>query len=187
MAAEFKPMRRRFYGAIGGDERGSTAVEFAIVAPLFLAIVFSILEAGWYFFVRSSVEQAGANAARLIRTGQAQDGVSRDAFFNEICRVVDTFGECEKTLTIDVARFANFSALAADLSEPVCRDADDPTIKGAQFDESDYGAQREIVRVRICFLYKPINPALGLNLAQTEDGRRKMISVSIFRNEPFES
>lgn len=181
-------MKRKAYGAVRGDQRGSAAVEFALVAPLFLALVFSILEAGWYFFVRASVEQAGANAARLIRTGQAQNGgVSRDAFFDEICRVVKTFGDCNDTLTIDVARFGNFQALAADLSEPVCRDKDDPSIEGAQFDQSDYGGQREIVRVRVCFLYKPVNPALGLNLAQSSDGRRKIISVSIFRNEPFES
>lgn len=180
-------MKRRGYGAIGGDERGSAAVEFALVAPLFLALVFSIIEAGWYFFVRSAVEQAGANASRLIRTGQAQNGVTRDEFFDEICRVVDAFGDCNDTLTIDVSRFATFQALAADLTDPVCRDADDPAIEGAQFDENDYGAQREIVRVRICFLYKPFNPALGLNLAQTDDGRRKIISVAIFRNEPFES
>lgn len=180
-------MRRKAWGMIGGDARGSAAVEFALVAPLFLALVFSILEAGWYFFVRSAVEQAGANAARLIRTGQAQDGVAREDFFNEICRVLDAFGDCNDTLTIDISRFANFQALAADLSDPVCRNKDDPTIEGAQFDEDDYGEQREIVRVRICFLYKPINPALGLNLAQSDDGRRKIISVAIFRNEPFES
>lgn len=179
-------MKRKAFGAIG-DERGSAAVEFALVAPLFLALLFSILEAGWYFFVRSAVEQAGASASRLIRTGQAQDGVTRDQFFDKVCRVVDVFGDCNDTLTIDVSRFASFQALAADLSDPVCRDKDDPTIEGAQFDEDDYGAQREIVRVRICFLYTPINPALGLNLAQSEDGRRKITSVSIFRNEPFES
>lgn len=181
-------MRRRVFGAIGRDQRGAAAVEFALIAPLFFALIFSILEAGWYFFVSSAVQQANANAARLIRTGQAQGGgMAKEDFFDEICRVVDSFGDCEKKLTIDITRYANFSALAADLSAPVCRDIDDPTIEGAQFDASDYGSQREIVRVRVCFLYKPINPALGLNLAQTSHGDRKIVAVSIFRNEPFGS
>ena len=180
-------MKRKYLGLAKLDERGSAAVEFAMVAPIFLALIFSILEAGWYFFVNSAVDQANAQAARLIRTGQAQDGVSKDAFYDEICKVVDTFGSCDDTLTIDVSSFSDFQALAADLSSPVCRDRDDPTIEGAQFDENDYGGQRDIIRVRVCFLYKPINPALGLNLAKNSDGRRKLISVSIFRNEPFES
>lgn len=168
------------------DTRGSTAVEFAIVAPLLLALIFSVIEAGWYFFVTSSVHQANANAARLIRTGQAQaNDMSADAFFDEVCRVVNSFGDCNEKLTIDVARFDNFAALSDDMSNPVCRNRDDPSIAGAQFSKADYGAQRDIIRVRICFLYKPLNPALGLNLAQTEHGERKIISVSIFRNEPF--
>ena len=169
------------------DRRGSTAVEFAIVAPLLLALIFSILEAGWYFFVTTSVQQANANAARLIRTGQAQNGdMSSDAFFNEICKVVSAFGDCNDKLTIDISKFTTFAALAADLSDPVCRDKDDPSIEGAQFNASDYGMQRDIIRVRVCFLYKPINPGLGLNLAKTKHGDREVVAVSIFRNEPFE-
>lgn len=168
------------------NKSGSAAVEFAIVAPVFLALVFSILEAGWYFFVTSSVQQATANAAHLIRTGQAQSNdMSRDAFFGEICRVVDRFGACNDKLTVDISAFSSFSALAADLSDPVCRDRNDPSIEGAQFDENDYGGQRDIIRVRVCFLYKPVNPGLGLNLKKTDDGERKIISVNIFRNEPF--
>ncbi len=168
------------------DRRGSTAVEFAIVAPLLLALVFSIMEAGWYFFVTSSVQQASANASRFIRTGQAQNAdMTADAFYQQICGVVSAFGDCNEKLTIDIEKFNNFAALSADMSAPVCRDKDDPTIAGAQFGANDYGAQRDIIRVRICFLYKPVNPVLGLNLAATEHGDRKIIAVSIFRNEPF--
>ncbi len=168
------------------NRKGSTAVEFAIVAPILLALIFSIFEAGWYFFVTTSVQQATGNAARLIRTGQAQNGdMSADAFFDEICGVVSAFGDCEDKLTIDISKFSDFAALANDLSEPVCRDRDDPSIAGAQYTTGDFGAQRDIIRVRICFLYEPINPGLGLNLAQTAHGERKIVSVSIFRNEPF--
>ena len=168
------------------NRAGSTAVEFALVAPIFLALVFSIMEAGWYFFVSNAVDRASANAAHLIRTGQAQSSdMSRDAFFDEICNVVDTFGSCEKNLTVDVASFSSFDLLAADLSDPQCRNRDDPSIEGAQFDEADYGGQREIIRVRVCFLYKPVNPGIGLNRGHTAHGERKMIAVNIFRNEPF--
>ncbi|NWG72183.1 MAG: pilus assembly protein [Parvularculaceae bacterium] len=170
-----------------GDRRGATAIEFAIVAPVFLALTFSILEAGYFFFVSSAVDQAAARAARLIRTGQAQSvasPITREEFFDRVCEVVDLFGNCDTQLTVDVARYTSFAQLAADASAPTCRDADDDAINAIPYAP---GAEREIVRVRICYLHKSFNPALGLNLSQAADGSRKMISVTIFRNEPFNS
>lgn len=163
---------------------GSSAVEFALVAPLFLALTFSILEAGYFFFVESAVEAANTKAARLIRTGQAQtNSVSRDAFFDEICKVVKLFGDCDERLTVDVARFSTFAELAADVAAPVCRDADPGDVDAIPYNA---GAARDIVRVRVCYLHKSFNPGLGLNLEKAAGGKVKMFSTTIFRNEPFE-
>lgn len=176
------PLFRRFRR----DRRGAAALEFAIVAPVFFALLFSIFEAGWFFFVNSAVDQATANAARLVRTGQAQSAttpISRDAFFNEVCRVVQLLGPCAQRLTVDVQRFDSFAQLAADLAAPVCRDASPAAVAAIPYSA---GAQRDIVRVRVCFLHRSINPALGLKLARTPDGMRKIYAVAIFRNEPFQ-
>jgi Flp pilus assembly protein TadG len=182
--------KNRFFGLsrrLARDRRGATAVEFAIVAPVFLALTFSILEAGYFFFINSAVDQAAARAARLIRTGQAQSAatpISREAFFDRICEVVDLFGDCTRQLTVDVARYSTFAELAADASNPTCRDADDDAIAAIPYAP---GAERDIVRVRICYMHRSVNPALGLDLSSGPDGSRKMISVTIFRNEPFNS
>lgn len=172
---------RRFWTA----REGASAVEFALVVPVFLALTFSIIEAGYYYFVESAVEAANTKAARLIRTGQVQaNALSRDAFFTEICDVIDIFGDCNAQLTVDVARFATFSALAADISAPVCRDADPGDVDALPYDA---GGARDIVRVRVCYLHKSFNPALGLNLERSNAGALRMISTSIFRNEPYDS
>lgn len=172
---------RRF----GAEQGGASAVEFALVLPVFLALTFSILEAGYFYFVESAVEAANAKAARLIRTGQVQStSLSRDAFFDEICKVVDIFGDCNTQLTVDVSRYASFSALAADIAAPVCRDADPDDVDALPYDA---GGARDIVRVRVCYLHKSFNPGLGLNLEKTNAGALRMISTSIFRNEPYES
>jgi len=182
-------MKKRFFGirraSFLGDRNGASAVEFALIAPIFLALMFSILEAGYFFFITSAVDAANAKAARLIRTGQAQGGISRDDFYDEICDIVSKFGNCDEKLTVGIASFNDFSELAADLSNPICRDENDPTIQGAQFDETDYGVQRQIVRIRVCYLHKNLTPGLGLNLEDAGGGALKMISTSIFRNEPF--
>ena len=176
-------------GRFGAARGGASAVEFAIIAPVFFGLTLSILEAGLYFFISSSVDAANAKAARLIRTGQTQGGaIDRDAFFEEICEVVSAFGDCNERLTVDVERFNDFAALAADISAPVCRDSD-PSAGEPDPDALPYnsGAARDIIRVRVCFLYESYNPALGLNLEPAGGGAHKMISTSIFRNEPFGS
>lgn len=169
------------------SRRGSAAVEFAIVAPIFIALTLSVFEAGIYFFITSAVDAANTRASRLIRTGQAQSGaISREAFFEEICSVVSSFGDCNEQLTVDVQRFSDFNALAADVAAPVCRDSD-PTIGEPDPDALPYqtGNARDIIRVRVCFLYKSFNPALGFNLDTSTNGAHKMIATSVFRNEPF--
>lgn len=164
---------------------GSSAVEFALVAPLFLALTFSILEAGYFFFVESAVDAANAKAARLIRTGQAQsNAISRDAFFDEICDVVKLFGDCNERLTVDVAQFSTFAELAADVAAPVCRDAEPDAVDAIPYEA---GGARDIVRVRVCYMHHGVNPGLGLNLEKSADGAMKMFSTTIFRNEPYES
>jgi len=165
------------------DRRGSSAVEFALIVPIFFALTFSIIEAGWFFFVNSAVDAATAKASRLVRTGQVQAGrFDRDTFFDEVCNVVDLFGDCGSQLTVDVQRFSDFTTLAADIASPVCRNAAPADVSGIPFQA---GAPRDIVRVRVCYLHKTINPGLGLQLEEADGSTKKMIATSIFRNEPF--
>src|SRR5687767_1739339 len=50
--------------ALSKDESGVAAVEFAIVAPIFIVITLGILVYGTYFTVAQSVQQLAAEAAR---------------------------------------------------------------------------------------------------------------------------
>lgn len=64
------PARRsRPCGAHLGDETGAAAVEFALLAPLLLAIVFAIITYGLYFTVVIAVTEAAAVGARASVPG----------------------------------------------------------------------------------------------------------------------
>ncbi len=174
---------RRIAGTFPAATRGASIIEFAMLTPIFFALLFAIFEAGIYFFVSSAVDEANTKAARMIFTGQAQGGsVSKDAFFDEVCDVVKNFADCDEKLTVDVARFDSFADLANDLSSPVCRDGDQADIDAIPFQP---GQRLDIVRVRVCFLYTSVTPGIGLNLPSGRNGVRRIISTSIFRNEPF--
>lgn len=177
------PKHKGRVNAFGECRRGSTAVEFAIVATPFIMTVFSTFEVGWFFFANSVVDAAAINAARIVRTGEAQEaGMSKQAFYDAICPRVSVLGSCSTRLTVEVRTFASFAALAADNSAAVCADGLPAAVGAIPYQP---GIVSQIVRVRICYLYDTLNPALGVNLAETENGRRRLIATHLFRNEPF--
>ncbi len=51
---------------------GSAAVEFALVAPVFFALLFAIIETGILFFADQVLETVTQESARLVMTGRAQ-------------------------------------------------------------------------------------------------------------------
>ncbi len=53
--------------------RGSAAVQFALVAPVFFALSFAIIETGIMFFASQVLETITQESARQVLTGQAAD------------------------------------------------------------------------------------------------------------------
>lgn len=45
-------------------QRGQSVVEFALVAPIFFAVLFGIIASGWLFFQNSAVSDAAQGSAR---------------------------------------------------------------------------------------------------------------------------
>lgn len=165
------------------DKRGSTAVEFALVVPTFLALMFSTFEVGWFYFVNSQVDAATLQAARFIRTGQAQtQGFDKAQFFNAVCPSLSTFGDCSQVMTVEVQTFPSFAALAADASPVVCRNDQPQDVNAIPYSP---GNDNDIVRLRICLIYKTINPLIGVNVSDTEGGKRRLYGTYLFRNEPY--
>ncbi len=46
-------------------ERGAAAVEFALVLPLFILLIFGTMEAGWFFSQQVEIRNAAREGARL--------------------------------------------------------------------------------------------------------------------------
>ena len=63
----FSAMRFRRFVQNGDSrrERGAAIVEFAVVLPLLLTILFGIIEYGWVFMVRQTLQSAAREGCRL--------------------------------------------------------------------------------------------------------------------------
>lgn len=162
-----------------GDERGATAIEFAIIAIPFFALLFAIIEVALVYFAGQAMETAVANSARLIRTGQAQaQKFSAEDFRDEICGQVMSLFDCANSLKIEVKTFETFDAI--DLSRPL----DD---KGNLKQTYDFapGSGGDIVVVRAFYEWPTFVTKLGFDLSNMRNGTHLLASAAAFRNEPF--
>jgi len=67
LAARFNRFCRRLKA---DANRGSAAIEFALVAPVFFILLMGTIETGVIFFAQSTLQNAVNDAARMVRTGQ---------------------------------------------------------------------------------------------------------------------
>lgn len=67
------------------EDDGATAVEFALVLPLLLAIVFGIICFGQYFAIANSLQQLAAEAARhsVLELGATQRAALAESFIDD--------------------------------------------------------------------------------------------------------
>lgn len=160
--------------------KGSSAVEFAMVVPMFLAVVFSIFEVAYVFMTDLALETALNDAARLIRTGQASGGtISKDQFKDIVCD--GTFGiiNCSD-VNIEVNVFDDFQA-ATQL--PDLTDDDDMLNNNQVFNSGDGGS---IIVIRATYVYDIINPFGEITqLANYGDNQFLQVHIVAFKNEPF--
>src|SRR6266571_791374 len=94
------------------NRRGSAAVEFALVAPVFFALLFAIIETALVFFASQVLETVTQNSARMIMTGQAQTAAYTQAqFATYVCNQVPALFTCGN-ISIDVQSYPAFSSVA---------------------------------------------------------------------------
>ncbi|HOV03219.1 MAG TPA: pilus assembly protein [Kaistiaceae bacterium] len=165
-------------GRFGRDKRGAAAVEFALTAFPFFAMLFACLETGLVFFAEQSMESGVARAARLIRTGQAQTGGFDEAKFKDaVCHYMIAVSDCQSNLYVDVRTYASFKN--ADFSSPT----EDGKLK-TDF-QYDPGVGGDIVVVRAFYEWQTYFNFFGYNMSNLSDGKRLLGAATAFRNEPF--
>jgi len=174
--------RRRF----GAPRDGSAAVEFALVGPLFLALLFAILQLGMSLVLDAVLEGAVQDTSRLIRTGQAQaQGFDKARLQSDFCDRMSVFrGDCLARTAVDVRVLQRFGEAAPD-----------PMTDGFDPDATDYqpGGASELVLVRVW--YRRTDPfglplslasvVMGQPLQRTGDGTLLTSTATAFRNEPW--
>ncbi len=168
------------------EEEGATAIEFAILAVPFLALLFSIFELAVVFFLSSTLTHAMNEAARDIRTGEFQ-ALCGDAakFKEEVCKNMSSLGDCSN-LRIDVV--TSPSGRFQPNLLPATPTTEDPLNPGnPQILADTYlnTQARAVVVVRAQYYHPLAFPGQYTRLSNQVGNRRVINASTAFRNEPF--
>ncbi len=159
--------------------RGTTTLEFGLLAAPFVALALAIIQTAIVFFAGQALETAAATAGRLIMTGQAQtQGWSASQFKQQVCAAITGLFNCQSGIYVDVETYSSFSS--ANLSMPV---------SNGQFNASSMGynpgGPGDIVVVRLYYQYPVYMNLLGFNLANLNNGSDLLAATAVFKNEPY--
>ncbi|MGD9768728.1 MAG: TadE/TadG family type IV pilus assembly protein [Pseudolabrys sp.] len=158
---------------------GTSAIEFALVAVPFIALMFAIIETALVFFAGQTLEAAAATASRLILTGQAQSqGLSANAFKTKVCAQLTVMFDCTGGVYVDVKTYTNFAS--TNMSSPV---------SNGNFDSSALtytpGGPSDIVVMKLYYQWPIYVSLLNTGFANLNGNKRLLVATSAFRNEPY--
>jgi Flp pilus assembly protein TadG len=171
-------------GPFWRDVSGTSALEFALVASPFILLLLAVLEVAVVYFANFSLENAVAQGARLIRTGQAQSqNFNADQFKTEVCKHVSAPISCSG-LQLDVRHFPSSSAASSGLTNPLDAAGNPNTNFSYSYDP---GAGGDLVIVRGFYdwgITAKFPKEIGLG--NMSNGDRLLSATVAFRNEPFQ-
>jgi Flp pilus assembly protein TadG len=176
--------------------KGSAAVEFAMVAPVFFLILMATIESGVMFFAQSALQNAVNDAARLVRTGQSacfsRDAsnncqvMTADQFRTQVCNeVIALLQTCTRDangnsdLQFDVNAYPNGFAGASN-SSPLDVNQDLPNMT-----TFNVGNACDVVLVRAFYRWPVFTPGLAYLLANMRGQNHLLATAAAFRNEPY--
>ena len=87
----------RPFRKIRSDRSGASAVEFALIAPCFIAILMGICEFSLVFFTLNTAQHAVWDAARQLAVGRTTPAAARDA----VMAAIPEWVRAQTTVTAD--------------------------------------------------------------------------------------
>jgi Flp pilus assembly protein TadG len=164
---------RRF----SGNERGVTAIEFAMTAPIFFLLLFGVIEGSLQFFAGQMLESSVDEVGRKIRTGQLNNTMTEQQFKDEICAATAILFDCAG-IDVDLQVAATFDAL----DEP-------PLPVNGEVDHSAYSfsapCPEQIAMITVSYEWPVFTNYIAAYLSDLNNGNALLNAIAVFRTEPY--
>lgn len=168
----------------GRDERGVTLVEFALLSPIFVPLIFSVFETSVVYTKIAMVNHAVSTVSKDIYIGTASSGtLTYDVLEQNICdNMVMSGDDCTSNLVLELTEIASLADLPD--TDAVCEYTDIDIKPAVSYDP---GGSSSIVFMRVCFVTDIFTPGIGfgLRLPKTDGDKFALVSSAAFVNEPY--
>jgi Flp pilus assembly protein TadG len=178
MDARVLPLRRSTLRRFLASAHAATAVEFALVAAPFCALLIAILQTALVFFAQQVLQTATSESARLVMTGQAQNqNLTPAQFQQDVCNNAPALFTCSG-LYVNVQTFASFSGMTQ--MSPLQSGVFNPNTMSYST-----GGPGDVVLLQVFYQWPIVLGPLGFNLSNMSGNNRLLIGTAVFRNEPY--
>jgi hypothetical protein len=162
--------------------KGSAAIEFAFVAPVFFVLLLGIFEGAIMFFSQAVMQNAVTTVGRTLRTGQAACltmsggncvAMTADDFRTRVCAMAGILlPGCATALVVNSITYTG--GFGGTAGTPV-------TGAGANF----AGGACAVMVVRVVYPWKVVAPGTAYFLVNNGADAHLLVSTLAFRNEPY--
>ena len=163
------------------NRKGSAAVEFAMISPLFLGALVAIMETGTLYLRLTALETGVEEAKRVTLTGQVANAgaapAQLGAFKKAFCDQVSWLIACDD-VKFDVRAFTTFGVAA--MPYPVTNGVFNPA--NMQFDP---GKPCQIVVIRAYYEVASVSALIRNDVSQLANGKVLLVGSAAFKNEPY--
>jgi Flp pilus assembly protein TadG len=171
--------------------RGSAAVEFAMIAPVFFLFMFGIIETGVLYFAQSTLTNAIEDAARQVRTGQLKGTITAEQMKTAVCSGIASSSDnshiglmswttCMNQLQVDMRVFDGFSGASYPnvIKPDGSLDVNNMTVEATD--------ACKVVLFRAYYPWHVLTPFLAPLMSNMPSGDEILLgSGAAFRTEPY--
>ena len=163
------------------SRKGSAALEFAFIAPVFFVLLMGTFEAGIMFFSQAALQNALTTLGRQIRTGQnSNSAVTQAQFRTSVCNMVTPLIACDANLQIDVEAYSSGYG-GVSYTSPLKSDKTLDT----SLNNYSIGNACDVVLVRAFYTMPIYTPVLTWFLVNMAGNKHMVSAATAFRNEPY--
>jgi len=170
------------------DKRGSTAIEFAMLAIPFALLVFAILESCISFAGQEVMANITDDVARQLRTGQLQKTNVTEASIKQlICsRLEIMVAKNCPGLVVDLREYASFADAASASFQIVNGDIVLTQGTNSMAFTVSPGLAESINMLRVFYKWPVMTDFLAKSMANLKDGNTLHFASVTWQNEPFD-
>lgn len=156
------------------------AVEFALVAPVFIATLVAVLQVCIFLFAQMAIQDAAVQAGRYFMTGQAQtNGWTASNIVSKVCPSV--LFNCTNMFIV----VQDYSSFAAASTSPPAMYNGSTALNQSNYTFDSNPQPGDVVVVQLVYAWPVLSGPLGFNISNLPNNQSELMGVSAFRVEPY--